>query len=1039
MRLSDISIKNPVMAWMIMAFLIVFGAISFSRMGISQYPDIDFPNVSITITLAGTSPEVIETTVIEPLEDALTTVEGVKAISSSSRTGSGTVTLEFDIDRNIELAIQDVQTKVSQSLKRLPKNIDSPVISKSNPEDQPIIYLAVTTKNKTRRELMKFTREYLKDEFTSLTGVGDISLNGFIDPILKIEVKPEKLKKYNITILDIIDTIQSEHNELPSGQISNETTVFNVRLKGELKDVDDFKKLIISKRAGQQNINSTLKIRLDQVALVTFDLADVKRLSRFNAETSVSMGIKKQRNTNAVEVARFVKNKMEALNKTIPADYKITASFDTTQFIEKSIQELNKHLLMAVLLTGLVCWIFLGSWSATFNVLLSIPTSILGTFIVLYFLGYTLNTFTLLGLTLSIGIVVDDAIMVLENIFRNAKIQKNKIESAIVGSREITFAAIAATASVIAIFMPVAFMKGIIGKFFLQFGITISIAVLFSLLEALTITPMRSAYFNQTTERTTRLGLFFDSNFNKLSIYYINFLRQCLKKPLTTIFLTITLSLVSFLLIKFIPKEFVPAQESGLSFVSVQLEIGTPFTVTESRLYKVEDWLKTQSKHIEKFSISVDGDPNRARLIISMRPKSESGVSQTDYNDILRKNIKQIMNGKVSVYDMASRGFGGGGNSKGLPIEFIIKGTEWNTLTEQAEGFIKKMNESGSFVDVDSNLSYGLPEIQITPNRETAAESGVSVTQVAKTLNAMISGYTAAQLTEDGKRYDIIVSSQKSADQISDLKNIFVSNMKGNFIPVSTLANFENKKSLQQINRIDRTRAVSITANLAKGVTSEKGWTVINKLAEQYFLNGYYIEKYGTSQSQSETFKSLIFALGLGLIVAYMILASQFNSFVDPVTILFVLPFSISGVFIGLVMTGQTINIYSMIGILLLMGIVKKNSILLVDFANQEIILNNVNAFEAMIQAGLHRLRPILMTSFATIAGAIPSALATGPGSELTRSMATAIVFGVSVATLFTLFVIPAVYLKFDKFRKNRLYDLDIKAAFSDVGNKGLN
>lgn len=1037
MRLSDISIKNPVMAWMIMFFLLTFGAISFTRLGISQYPDIDFPNVNISITLNGAPPEVIETTIIEPLEDALTTVEGVKTMSSSSRTGAGNVNLEFDIDRNIELAMQDVQTKVSQSIKRLPKDIDQPVISKSNPEDQPIMFLIVSTSNKSRRELMKFTREHVKDQFTSISGVGDVTLNGFIDPILNVKVVPEKLKKHNITILDIIDTIQNEHNELPSGQIDDAATVFSVRLKGELKDITGFKNLIIANRAGQLNSDSMNKVRLSDVAEVTFDLADDKRLSRFNEKTSVSMGIKKQRGTNSVDVAKLIKEKISHLQKTLPDGYNINIGFDSTQFIEKSIEELNKHLIMAVLLTALVCWIFLGSLAATFNVLLSIPTSICGAFIALYFLGYTLNTFTLLGLTLSIGIVVDDAIMVLENIFRNNEIQNNRIESSIIGAREITFAAIAATVAVVAIFLPVAFMKGIIGKFFMQFGVTISIAVLFSLMEALTITPMRSAFFSQSTERTTRLGLFFERTYEKVSQLYLKWLRKCLARPWTTLIISFLVTLASFFLIKFIPKEFMPPLQSGLTFVSVQLEVGTPFSVTESRLQKVEAWLKTQNQYVERFSVSIDNDPNRARIMVGVKAKEISGMAQIAYNDILRKNIKELMNGKVSVYDLASRGFGGG-HSKGLPVEFIIKGPDWDELTAQSEALMKKMTDSGIFVDVDSNLSYGLPEIQIVPSRDKSSELGVSVKQIARTVSAMISGYTAAQFTEDGKRYDIVVSLDKSKDQMSDLKNIYVSNVKGNFIPVSRIVNFENKKTLQQINRVDRTRAVSISSNLVKGYASDKAWDLVNKMAKETLKEGFYLESYGTSQAQDETFKSLIFALILGLIVAYMILASQFNSFIDPITVLIVLPFSISGVFLGLWLTHQTINIYSMIGVLLLMGIVKKNSILLVDFANQEMKKEKTDISQAMIQAGRYRLRPILMTSFATIAGAIPSAMASGPGSELTRSMAMSIVFGVFIATLFTLFVVPAVYIKFEKFRKNRHFDAEVRSAFIKVGNKGL-
>ena len=1037
MRLSDLSIKNPVMAWMIMFFLIIFGALSFSRLGISQYPDIDIPNISVSIALSGAPPEVIESTIIQPVEDALTTVEGVKSMSSNSRPGSGQIYLEFDVDRKIDSALQDIQTKMAQVVRRLPKDTEQPVISKMNPEDQPILFLALSSKDKSRREIMKYVKEHIKDEFTSLPGVGDLQLNGYIDPILKVQIDVKKIKLFNITVFDVIDAIQSEHNEIPAGQVETDTSILNIRIKGELKNPDDFKKIIIAKRAGQLNNDLSRKVRLEDVADVKYELADLKRTARFNSQPSVSFGIKKQRGTNAIEVSKAVKAKVKLLQKTLPESYKLEVGFDSTRFIEDSVRELNKHLLMAVLLTAFVCWVFLGSWSATLNVLLSIPTSIFGTFIVLYFLNYTLNIFTLLGLTLSIGIVVDDAIMVLENIFRNSLIYKNKFKSAIIGSREITFSAIAATAAVVAIFLPVAFLSGIIGKFFMQFGITISVAVLFSLLEALTITPMRSAYFYQSTERTSRFGKYFEQLFDSLNDKYLKVLKLVVANPRKTLLSAFTFTILSFFLIKFIKKEFVPQQNSGLTMISVQFEVGTPFQVTDNKIKEVELWL-AKEKAIERYSVSIDNEPNRARIILGLAPKSKSGISQNDYHQVLRKQIEKMTKAKVNVFDFGSRGMGGGGG-RGQPIEFAIKGPEWNTLINQTENLMKKMKESNLFIDIDSNLSSGLPELQIIPLREKASEMGVSVVQIGKVVNAMMSGFTATSLSEDSRRYDVVVSLARTEDQVIDLKNILIPNIRGNLILLSELVEFKNNVTQQQINREDRIRTVTVSAGLVKGGNNDQAWDQINQLVKKELPEGYYLENFGSSKEESETFSSLILALVLGLLVAYMILASQFNSFIDPVSVFVVLPFSISGVFLGLLLTGQTINMYSMIGILLLMGIVKKNSILLVDFANQETILNpSLTVVESMLRAGKHRLRPILMTSFATIAGAVPSALATGSGSELTKSMATSIIFGSFVATLFTLFVVPVVYIMLERFRKNRDLSHTVNQVFEEVGKQGL-
>lgn len=1042
MRISDISIKNPVMAWMIMAFLMVFGAISFSRLGISQFPDVDFPSVNVSIALSGASPEVIETNVVEPVEDVLTTLEGIKGLSSSSRSGVGNISVEFDLDRNIDAALQEVQTKVSQAQRRLPKDADPAIITKSNPDDQPIIWLAVTSDSGDRRELMKYTQEYLKDQFTSVLGVGDIQLGGFTDPILRVQVMPEKLNRYNITVLDVINTIQSEHSELPGGQVENEKNVFNVRVKGEAKTLEEFRSIIISKRAGQTVADPSLRVRLSDVAKIDLALADDKRFSRFNEKLAIGIGIKKQRGTNAVAVARAVKERMELIKKNLQPGYHLNVNFDTTQFIERSISELNKHLLMAVILTAFVCWLFLGSFTATINVLLSIPTSILGTFIALYFLGFTLNTFTLLGLTLAIGIVVDDAIMVLENIFRYNERGKNQIESAIVGAREITFAAVAATTAVVAIFLPVAFMKGIIGKFFLQFGVTISFAVLLSLLEALTITPMRCASFVQHSHRTTKIGKAFDVFFDQLTKKYRQTLQWTVIHKWKVFIGSVGLMVLCFGLVKFIPKEFTPQQESGLLMTRINLPTGTAFAVTNETTKQVEKLLLA-NPNVQQIFSSVGGfsgtgaDTNTAMMFVSLKPKAQRTISQEEFVKQTREQLKSIVKGRVSMQDPTSRGFGGGG--RGFPVEFVIKGPEWEELSSQADQMMEDMKNSGFMTDVDSNLLQGLPEIQIVPDRDRSTAAGVSVNSVASTINAMIGGVRAGQYADGGKRYDIRVDLQKTDDQIKDLEKLYISNSKGNLLPLSRIVEFKKTKTLQQINRDSRLRSISIYANVSKGVKTEDAMKFVREKAKN-LKPRYFIEEFGSSKSQKESFEGLVAALVMGLLVAYMILAAQFNSFIDPVTILMALPYSIAGAFIGLFVTQQSLNIYSMIGVLLLMGIVKKNSILLVEFAN--LVRDRKGSDEtpenAMVEAGPTRLRPILMTSFATVAGAIPTAIATGEGAELTRSMAITIIFGVLFSTLLTLYVIPALYVMFEKIKTRSKNQQEIKKAFASAGNEGM-
>jgi len=1043
MKISDISIKNPVFAWMLMFGLMIFGLISFSRMGLSQLPDVDFPTISVSVTLDGAAPEVMETQVVDVIESALMGVQGVQTITSSSKTGSASITVEFSLDRNIDLALQDVQAKVSGAQRLLPDNVDAPTISKTNSDDQPILWLALTYDKNNPEFLMKYARDYLKDRFTTVDGVGDIFLGGYTDPVLRVFVNTGKLPQYNISVNDVVDAIKNEHSEMPGGYIETEKNNFNVRTMGEAKTVDEFKNIVISKRAGSLIQDPTNMVKISQVADVSMGLDNVTRISRFNGQPALGLGIRKQRGTNAVAVAQAVKAKAAELQTQLPEGMKINVNFDSTQFIEKSVGELTHHLVLAVILTSLVCWMFLGSWSATFNVLLSIPTSLLGAFIGLYFLGYTLNTFTLLGLTLAIGIVVDDAIMVLENIFRYNEDGHGQIESAILGSREISFAAMAATAAVIAIFLPVAFMKGIIGKFFMQFGVTISIAVFLSLVESLTITPMRCAGFVHHGERTTKIGKAFEAFMESLKNNYDLWLRKSLQHRWTVIAGSIVFVAVSFVSIKFLTKEMSPAQDQSIFMARLILPVGSSLAYTDKQVKQAEEWLQSRPEVKQVFA-SIGGfgggisDANDAMIVVTMRyfkdrPKdAETGkrLSQQDFMQVTRQAFAKIKDVRPVLMDMSQRGFSSG---RGYPIEFTVLGSDWEKLAGYAQKIMEEMGKTGTMVDVDSNYLLGMPEIQVKPDRIAAAQYGVSIAAIGTTVNALIGGVKAGEFPEGGHRYDIKVKLDKKENAMDEIKKLLIGNNRANLIPISRVTQQEMNKSLQSISRSNRQRAITITANLKPGASQQEAMNQVEKISKNLLEPGYMIQQQGSSKTFKESFQSLIFALIMGLVIAYMVLASQFNSFIDPVTILMALPFSFSGAFFALLITGQSLNMYSMIGLLLLMGIVKKNSILLIEFTNTVRDRGTGEADAALIEACPVRLRPILMTSIATIAAAVPSALATGAGSETMRPMALCLIGGVLVSTVLTLFVVPCVYSLMDRFRKRDEVREKTKQAFAAV------
>jgi HAE1 family hydrophobic/amphiphilic exporter-1 len=1033
MTLSDVSIKNPVFAWMIMGALIIFGGISFYRMGISQLPDVDFPVVSVNLRLEGAAPDVIETEIVDYVEDAVMGIEGVKNVTSRSENSEATISIEFELNRNIDVALSDVQAKVAQVQSKLPKDVTAISISKTNPEDQPIMLLTLESDKYSLRDLMVYTNDRLKDQFAMVSGVGNINLRGYVDPNLRIWVSGDKIKKYQLTVDDVIAAVQNEHSEQPAGQVNNEAgnRMFYVRTMGEATSVDQFNNILINHRGGQPNYQP---LHLGQVARVEEGLADVLGYSRANQVPGVGIGILKQRGSNAVAVAKAVRVKVAEIQKGLPEGMNLGINYDSTRFIELAVGELNFTLLLSALLTALVCWWFLGSWSSTLNVLLSIPTSIVGTFIFLYFAGFTLNTFTLLGLSLSIGIVVDDAIIVLENIIRHQEKGKDRVQAAIFGAREITFAAMAATLSIVAIFLPVVFMTGIIGRYFFQFGVTITVAVSLSLLEALTLTPMRCSQFVDRQERTTRLGRMMESLLAGATRLYTAVLAKTLDFPWTVVLLSLVLFGASFSTIRFLNREFLPAEDQGQFNIRLKTPIGSSLAYSDSRFKEVEKFLAARpevSRYVLQVGGGSPGDAYSGSVLVSLKDKGKRGIdpeaghelTQAELMDVCRKGFKKMEDVKASLQDPSTRNFA---VSRGFPVEFGVQGPEWDQLASLTKRMMEELDKSGMVTDLDNNYSEAMPEFHVVPDREKAALYGVSIASISETVNAMIGGEVVGQYPQGGHRYDITVKVEEAkGDPIEKLKALYVRNNRGELVHLSDLVTIEEKSSMVEIDRLNRERTISVYANVKTGASQARALQEVEAIAKRILPPQYHIVFSGSSQAFSESFQSLIVALCLGLLVAYMVLASQFNSFIDPFVVLMALPFSFSGAFVALYLGHQSINIYSLIGLILLMGIVKKNSILLVDYTNKTRARGEPTVKGALLKACPVRLRPILMTSVATVAGAIPVALSLGPGAESRIPMAVSIIGGVAVSTLLTLLVVPNVYVLLSRLHKNRTFHVD--------------
>jgi len=1018
MTLSDISIKNPVFAWMLMVGLILFGGISFTRMGVSQLPDVDSPVINVSVSNPGAAPEVMETEIVDILESAVMTVEGVRQISSSSRQGSANITIEFDLSRDIDVAMQEVQAKVSRAQRNLPDEMDAPIITKTNPEDQPILWLALSHNDPqfSRREMMIYVQDVLKDQFTSVSGVGDVGLGGHLEPNLRVWLDGQALKRYQLTVNDVVNAIGNEHLELPSGTLEMGRKNANIRTLGEMKSVDEFKSLLINQRGGQPNY---IPLPLSKVARVEEGMADVTRVARANGKPTVGLMILKQRGSNAVAVAKNVKARMEQVRKTLPPGYELNVNMDASRFIEQSVHDLTKNLILSALATALVCWLFLGSWTSTLNILLAIPTSIMGAFTILYFSGFTLNTFTLLGLSLAIGIVVDDAIMVLENIFRHQETGKHRVLAASVGAREVTFAAIATTMAIVAIFLPVAFMSGVIGRYFFQFGVTMTVAVLLSLLEALTLTPMRCSQFVTVSTRRDGFEKRVEGLFHRAAGFYGRSLAKVLDHRWKTMFGALVFFCVSLSILLVLRKEFVPSQDQSMYRVSLRTAADSSLEATDEK-FKMAEAILAKRPEVLRFFGNVGGfsgsQTNQGTLFVTLKPKGQRGVdpvlghelTQAESMAALRKELKAIPGTRVILQDMSQNAFG---TSRGFPIELGVRGADWDTLAVASGRLREAMAECPLLSDVDTNYEAGMPEVDVVPDRAKATRYGVSIAAIAQTVNMTLGGQTVGQYPRGARRDDIRVrlepDQRSRAEQIKDL---FDRNNRGELVPLANLVTLKERATVQQINRADRQRTIRIYANVAKGASQTDAMAEVRRIAQKTLPPGYQAVFTGSSQTFGESFKDLGFALILGVIVAYMVLASQFNSYIDPFSVLMALPFSLTGALLALWVFGQSVNIYSFIGIILLMGIVKKNSIMLVDFTNQIRKRDKKPVREALLEAAPIRFRPILMTSFACIAAALPQAFARGEGCETQIPMAVVVFGGMFVSTLLTLYVVPCFY-----------------------------
>ncbi len=990
-----------------MAALIVFGGLAMTKLGVSQLPDVDFPIVDVSVNFEGAGPEIVEAEIIDRLETQLLNIEGIKEMRSSVRQGSGTVRLEFDINRNVDVALQEVQTAISQI--RFPTGVDPAVVRKTNPEEQPIMFISVTA-DVPMRDLIVFTDQYLLDQFRFLPKIGEVSIAGFSDRNLRVWPHLDKLRRLELTILDVIDAITTQHVEAAAGQFVEGKKELRARWLGEAYSVEEIKKLRLLRRGGQTI--QDVRLTIGDVADVEDGLSDIRRMARVEGKPALSVSIRKQRGANEVELADLVTAHMDKIRPNLPKGYDLKSRVNFTAPTKAVVNTTMEKLLVAAIVTILVCFLFLGSWQAALNVLFSIPTSIVGTFLFLYFFGFTLNLFTLLALTLAISIVVDDAIMLLENIVRHYRMGKTPYQAAYDGAIEILPAATAATIAVVAVFAPVIFMDGITGKFFFQFGIAMSVAVLLSLLEAVTITPMRAAAFMTSAPKVSKFEMKLDHWFELLAALYRKSLQFTLKHYLLVVGGSAILFAASVPMVNMVRHEFLPMQDQNFILLSGQLAPGTSLESTAKAALEVEDVLKSVPE-VQGYMVNIGGgggasNVNQIFIPITLTDRTTRKVTHVEVMDKIRKGLKDIKGFRASLRDISARNLTTG---RQFPLSFNLMGPDLKVLNEKGQEIMKRLTDEGLAQDMDTDFRLGVPELQIEPLRSQLAAKGVSIESVARTLNAAVAGIRVSRYTAGGRRYDIRVKVPESEIlNREDIRRINVRNQFGNIIPLADLVKIEEVGTVQAITRINRQRAIGVFGQLTKGQSQAKVVDRAEKISREVLPEGYSFSLDGSAAGLIESLKSVAIAMLMGALVAYMVLAIQFNSFWQPIAVLVALPFAFSGAILALWMFGVSLNLFSAIGIIVLMGIAKKNSILLVEFTNQMRKLKKLDITNALLEGCPVRLRPILMTSTATVAAAMPLVFGNTMGQETRTPMGLTIIGGTIISTLFTLFVVPAIY-----------------------------
>jgi hydrophobe/amphiphile efflux-1 (HAE1) family protein len=1017
MSISTTSIKRPVLAIVMNLVIILFGIIGYNFLGIREYPSIDPTVVSVRTSYPGANSDIIESQITEPLEKSINSIDGIRNISSSSNQGSSNITIEFNLGKDIDEAANDVRDKVSQAARNLPKDIDGlPTVTKADANSDAIISMTVQSDKRGVTDLSDFAENVIADRIQTIPGVSSVQIQGQRKYAMRIRIDPNKLSSYGLTSQDIVSALNNENVELPSGKLTGATTELTVKTLGKLTTATEFNNLII--KADSNNV-----VRLQDVALTELGSENEETVLRESGIPMVAVGIIPQPGANYLEISKEFNKRFEKLQQDMPADIKLKVSLDSTLFIKKSVTEVAETILLSLILVILIIYLFFRDWAIAFRPLIDIPVSLIATFFIMYIFGFSINVLTLLAIVLATGLVVDDGIVVTENIFKKVEEGLSPIEAAIKGSNEIFFAVISISITLAAVFLPVIFLQGFVGRLFREFGVVIGAAVLISAFVSLTLTPMLNAYLmKKGGHKPSRFYNFTEPYFVKLNESYTQNLNKFLNKRwLAAPIIIICVGLI-VLFWNLLPKETAPYDDRSAINLNLSTPEGASFAYTDRFMSKVS---KTVIDSVPEKNVLITitapgfggtGSTNSGFLRMGLIDPGDRERSQKEIADKLTKITRKYSEGKVTVNQQPTISVGRRG---GLPISYIIQAQNFEKLREKVPLFMDEVAKDPTFSTSDVNLKFNKPEINLTIDRDKANNLGVSIVDIAQTLQLGLSGQRFSYFFMNGKQYQVIgqfdVSDRKDP---LDLSSVYVRNNKNQLIQLDNLVSAKEESSPPQLYRNNRFISATVSAGLSPGRSIGDGIKAMDNIAAKVLDESFSTDLSGESRDFQESSSNTLFAFGLALLLVYLILSAQFESFKDPIIIILTVPMAVAGAFLSLWLCGQSWNIFSQIGTIMLIGLVTKNGILIVEFANQLKENEGKSVQEAIREAAVSRLRPILMTSMAIAIGALPIAMALGAAAKSRMSMGTVIIGGTLFSLILTLFVIPAIYSYWSKEHK---------------------